>query len=110
MRPSNAIGMLDAQLSDFGQTVSLRRGPAASPVVTATVKGFVRGYKADEIVSGIVQGDSEVVLSPTGLATYTNGPQIGDVITINGRARRVEAVEAVILGDVPVRYNLQVRG
>lgn len=113
MTPQQAIAQLDRQLARNGQTVTLRRGSAETPEATATVKAFVRGYKAEELVGDIDQTDSKVILSPTGLVAqgWPGGvPVKGDWITIDGEVRTVEAVGTVKLIDVVVRIELQVLG
>lgn len=107
MTPAEAIADLDAELRDSGQTVTLRRGGA-----NGNARAFVRGYRLEELVGGIVQGDREAVLSPTGLPVPFNSapPKRGDVVVIDGRAVSVESAELVRMDDVLVRLNLQVRG
>lgn len=108
MTPTNAIAMLDRQLAKHGSTVKLFRGE-----IEVSIKGFPRGYKPDEIGSGISQGDSQVVISPThlqGSAFQAVLPRKLDQVEYGGRRRNVENVDAVLLDDVVVRINMQVRG
>jgi hypothetical protein len=109
---SIAIADLDEEIADNGQTVTLRRGTAAAPVATATVKAHVRGFKPDELIGGIDQNDSKVILSPSGLAGWPGGAPIkGDWITIGtGSPRSIVAAEPVKMNDVLVRIELQVKG
>lgn len=104
MTPSQAIAALDRQLARHGQTVILR---TSAGVVTSTVRAMMRGYQPDELVGGIVQGDSKVILSPTGLNVL---PVLNSKVVHDGRVRNVQAVESVKLDDVLVRVNVQVRG
>lgn len=113
MTPSAAIAMLDRQLAAHGQTVILRRGPKGSPQSTATVKGFVTGFKADEIVpgSGISQSDDKVIVSPSSLSGWTGEPPgKDDWCEINGRFRAVTNGRVRKISDVIVRIELQVKG
>ncbi|MBN8958578.1 MAG: hypothetical protein J0H17_18735 [Rhizobiales bacterium] len=112
MTPADAIAMLDRQLAAHGEDVVLRRGLAAAPTKTGTVRAFVRGYKPEELVSGITQKDSLAVVSPTGLAAISWPGDVieGDFVTINGRARRVAAVGVFKVAGTPARYELQVTG
>jgi hypothetical protein len=71
----------------------------------------VRGFKPDELIGGISQNDSKVILSPTGLAGWPGGaPKKDDWITIDGRVRSVMAAEPIKMNDVLVRIELQVKG
>jgi len=108
MTPQQAIGMLDRQLAKHGSDVVLVRGD-----VRATVRAFPRGYKGDELGDGISQGDSQVVLSPSSLVGTVFAdelPQQDDWVNFGGRERHVENGEPVLLANVVVRINLQVRG
>ena len=111
MTPQQAIAQLDRAIAQYGQTVTLRRGTATAPPVTATVKAHVRGFKPDEPIGGIDQYDSLVILSPSGLSGWPGGaPKKDDWITIDGRVRSIVAAEAVKMNDVLVRVELQVKG
>lgn len=114
MTPQQAIGMLDRQVQQHGQAVKLERLVANQPSIEKDgLRGFVRGYKPDEIGGGIVQGDTLVVLSPTaiaGSAFEADLPRRLDRVFTTGRRRTVESAEAVYMNDVLVRINLQVRG
>lgn len=108
MTPAQAIAALDRQLARHGQTVILRRGD-----VTATVKGFVRGFTADELVagSGISQDEDKVILSPSSLTGWTGAlPGEDDWCEINDRFRAVTKGRLIKLDDVVVRIELQVKG
>jgi hypothetical protein len=113
MTPAQAIAMLDRQIAKHGQPVVLRRVVANAAATEATVSAFVRGYKPDELVAGIVQGDTLVTLSPTSVAGTPFSPAVprrGDKVLIDGRLRSVELADPVSIAGVMVRLNLQVRG
>ncbi len=111
MTPRQAIARLDRQIAKNGQKVALRRGTATAPTATATVKAHVRGYKPDELVGGISQNDSLVILSPTGLENWPGGyPKKDDWISIDGRVRSIMAAGPIRMNDVLVRIELQVKG
>ena len=113
MTPARAIQKLDRKLAQVGQTITLRRMVANASPVEKGCKAFVRGYKPDELVGGIQQGDSLVILSPTGLAGSpfaTDLPRKLDRILAAGRLRTIEMSDPVLLGDQVVRINLLVRG
>lgn len=122
MTPDVAIASLDARLASVGQTVTLqRRVPNGSPVEVAC-KAFVRGYRPEELVGGISQQDSFVILSQTEITaagwpgagpTTTLDPRVplkNDRVVINGRSRNIEAAVGISMADVLVRVEMQVKG
>ena len=111
MTPQQAIAQLDRAIAKYGQTVALRRGTTSAPVATAIVKAHVRGYDPEELIGGITQKDSKVILSPSSLKAWPGGMlQEGDWITIDGRVRSIVAAVPAKMNDVLVRIELQVRG
>ncbi|OCP05003.1 MULTISPECIES: hypothetical protein [unclassified Ensifer] len=113
MTPAQAIAALDRQLARHGQAVRVRRGPKDAQVAIAAMLGFVRGYKADDVVgeSGVSQTDSKVVLSPSDLAAWPRPfPQKGDWCEVDGRFRVVEEHDHRKLNDVVVRIELRIKG
>lgn len=111
MTPQQAIAKLDRAIAKNGQTVTLRRGTTTAPVAIVTVKAHVRGYDPEELIGGITQKDSRVVLSPSVLKAWPGGMLTeGDWITIDGRVRSIVAAVPVKMNDVLVRIELQVKG
>jgi hypothetical protein len=121
MTPAGAISMLDRQIAEHGQTITLRR--PGTPGVEAELPAFVRGYRPEELVGAIIQGDSEVTISPTDIASsgwpgalaQTDGtdpmvPRKGDKVVLKGRVRNIEAAVPIYIADTPVRVKLMVRG
>lgn len=108
MTPAQAVAMLDKQIARHGEAIAVRHMASGAVSATSNIRGFVRGYKPDEIVGAIQQGDGHVTLSPTGLGA---APKFNDKVVVNGtKVRNVQAVEVISVNDVVVRYNLQVRG
>lgn len=105
MTPTAAIAMLDRQLAVEGQTVTLDRDG-----VTVQLPAFVRGYRPEELIGDIRQGDIAVVVSPTGLGTFSLPVRRNDKLTIAGAVKNVEAAEHLRMQDQLVRINLTVRG
>lgn len=107
MTPATAIAILDRTISRHGQTVLLRRGNT-----DLTVRAFVRDFRPDEIVGGIAQGDSNVVISPTQIAgtPFVESILRNDKVVIRGRVRNVQSADPILIADQLVRINLQVRG
>ena len=86
--------------------------PKPSPAVNRSVRAIVRGYRPEELAGGIQQGDSEVLISPLSLlgsSWVPERPKPGDRITVDGRDRSVESVNAVRAGGEVVLYSVQVR-
>lgn len=119
MTPQAAIAALDRQLHLHGHDAVLRRATWSGTTKTTadvTVRIKLRGYAPDELVGGIIQGDSAVVMSPTQInaAGWPSGapepPKAGDTLVSAGRARAVIAAEPIYLGGEVVRIEMQVRG
>jgi len=127
MTPEAAIAMLNRQLAAHGQDIRLTRntlGPGGVLIpFSVECRAFVRSYKADELVGGIIQGDTLVVLAPTEIeaqgwpgaeVTPTNQdrrvPRKDDKCVIAGKSRNVEAGTPFYLNGELVRIELQVRG
>lgn len=113
MKAPAAVAMLDRNVANHGQPVVLRRLVPNGAPIEATVEAFVRGYKPDELVAGILQGDTLITVSPTALAGTpfaTALPKAGDKVTFDGRVRNVQMVNPVTIASTLVRLNMQVRG
>lgn len=107
---TEVIADLDAELAETGQTVTLRRVVPNAPAVEKPFRAFVRGYRPDEIVGGIQQGDSLVIMSPTGLPAEFSDLKRGDRVIINGRTRNIGYVDPVYIGGTLTRINALVTG
>ena len=108
MTPAHAIAKLARQLARHGQNVDLRK--MAGGVIKSETKGvraFVRGFKPDELVGAIQQGDRNIVLLPDAPALPLGK---GDKIVIAGTVTNIESAEIVRMADMPVRVNVRVRG
>jgi hypothetical protein len=108
MTPVESIASLDAQLAEHGQDVILRTGNTT--VGQQTCRAFVRGYKPDELVGLIQQGDKRVTVSPTGLGAFGE-PQDGQIVLIDGKPRTIQGEpEFIRIAGTLVRVNMTVRG
>jgi hypothetical protein len=117
---SSCIADLDSALDTAGEDIRLvRLTLAAGEQIPFGVdcRAAVRQYQPAELVGGIVQGDSQVIVSPSELSRRQwPGPGLpplprkGDRVVVQGRARNVEAVMPFVVGDVVVRIELLVRG
>jgi hypothetical protein len=129
MTPAEATAMLRRQLAAHGQDVTLQRvtqGPSGVPVkYKVDCRAFVRGYQPAELVGGILQGDSKVIMSaaeleaqgwpgPNSSMTPTNQdrriPRKGDDIIIMGKSRNIEVATPFYLNGELVRIELAARG
>ncbi|MGA0561702.1 hypothetical protein ACO2RV_04575 [Ancylobacter sp. VNQ12] len=112
MSPAEAIAMLDRALAANGEDVVLRRmthlGTTSTPADRPGIRAHVRGYRPDELVGNIAQGDRQVILSPSGLDGDL--PKRGDLVLIAGRSCMIEAAAEIRVGGVVVRIELQVKG
>jgi hypothetical protein len=106
MTPVQAIAQLDRQLAKHGQTVVLTRS-GSDPI---TMAAFVRGYKPEDLVGDIQQGDLSVILSPTNIGAFPVPVREGDKVSVAGAVKNVQSAEHVRMLDQLVRINLTVRG
>jgi hypothetical protein len=98
-----------ALLARYGRPVTLRRRVGTTPAFTeVTVNGTLRGYSAQELQGGVLQGDSAVVLDA---ATGALGvPKRGDFLVVDGRTWAVQGAVPRALGAAVVGYDVWVRG
>lgn len=109
MTPAQAIAMLDEQLAENGQTVVLRR--EGSPVLTASVRAFVRKADPDPLTDAASQDKRVIVLSPTDLPAWSPSLQKGDLLRIlDGAFVSILELERVVMNDQIVRLNLRATG
>lgn len=106
--PAGSIKRLDAALGRQGSTIIVQRAGSPTPTEIA-VTGIARGYKPEELVGDVRQGDVSVILSPSGLSSLLPLKR-SDKLFIAGAQYNIEAVEHVRRLDQVVRINLQVRG
>ena len=121
------IAALDRAVARTGEAVTLRRNTGSTPQTTVdvTLQAIVRGFKPSELISGsgIVAGDSLVIISPTAInaAQWPGGqsptvtgdqriPRTTDAVIRQGKSRTVQSANPVYVRGVLVRIELQVRG
>ncbi|MER8387306.1 hypothetical protein NKH14_17615 [Mesorhizobium sp. M1380] len=112
--PADLIADLDAALADAGTAITIRRytAPTGTPRPKTDIDGIpaaVRGAHADELIEGVDQTASAVVLSPTGLAALLPLKK-GDKAVIDGRERNIELPKPISVQGVLVRIDLLVAG
>lgn len=116
MTPTAIISALDRAVAISGEDITLRRntlGPSGTQIpLDVHCRACVRGYRPDELVADIKQGDSLVILSPTEMKAHqwTWPPRIQDRAIIGDKQRTVIAANPITVGDELVRIELQVRG
>ena len=126
MTPTAARAALDTMLSRNGSDAVLTRNTLAPGgvliPVSVKVRVFATGYQPHELIagSGIVSGDTKVVMSLTEIeaanwpgktpTNFPGDPRIpvkGDTVTLNGRSTAIRSVAVRPLNSGIV---LQVRG
>ena len=105
--PAAMIARLDGALERRGEDVFLRKTNTA--VGQLAVRARVRFYRPTELVGLIVQGDSKVVISGTGLSVF-GVPPINGYVVSNGVPRVIKGVTPTRQDGVLVRVDMQVRG
>lgn len=76
-----------------------------------TCQASVRGYPLEQLIGGITQTDSFVILSPTQIAQWVGGvPRVNDKAIIQGRVRNVQFVNPIYVGGELVRIEMRVLG
>lgn len=124
MSPAEAAGVVRSMIAQTGEMVTIQRATgtnAAQTQFSIQVLAFVRPYDARESLTGIVQGDLAVTLSPDDLAAagWPIGQGVGDAFVPNpttdkivaqGRTRKIIAALPHYIQGRPVKIDLQVRG
>ena len=127
MSPEFMIGKINDALAKAGEDITLRRIYGQAPrtnFVDVTVRASVRSFAPEELVGGINQTDSKVVISPTEIAnsgwpggeiasaTVVNPslPRINDTAVINGRKRTIQVVDPIYVQGDLVRIEMRVLG
>jgi len=122
-----SINDLDADLEEDGEYITLRRvigsGSNTSNVDCQKVPAAVRAFKPEELVGGITQTDSQVIISPTvlrrkqwlppaspSLPSFPWLPQINNKAIIQGRVRKISFMKPIVVGGEVVRIELVVAG
>jgi hypothetical protein len=105
MTAAELIADLDAALADAGQTVGLKNFGGTAINVAASV----RPVRADQIVGRVTAEYSNVVVSPTGIASLLPLKK-GDKCVINEREREIEHYGPISVQDTIVRIELLVAG
>lgn len=124
------IADLNMSLAADGEWITIRRlfGTQLVPV-SVTCRAFVRTISAEELVAGISQESSNIILSPSEIiaqgwpgpwtpsaaeqvnpGTDRRVPRKGDKAIIKNRTRNVEVSKPIYVDDELVRIELRVLG
>lgn len=107
---------ISGALARFGRAMTLRRNTLAAGGVQipldVTVYGRTKNYQPNQLIGGVVQGDTEVTISNKEIlaAQWPGPPKKGDIFQFDGRTAAVQAVEPKYLGTEILVYVCQVRG
>lgn len=125
--PGTLIAKLDGALAKAGEDVVLRRVYGQAPRINNVdlpLRATVLDYRPEELVGGIAQTDSKVILSPTEIKRrcWPGGenpstsiadptlPRRNDKIIVDGRTRNIEFVNPISVFDTLVRIELRISG
>ena len=108
MLPSDAIAMLDRQIEEHGETVTLRRAGQGDKAV----RGIVRRLVPQDLAHAGQSDRSSVILSPSDFADWPSLPNDRDEIAIGQGSFRsaLEPVNIVSIDNQPVRISFVVAG
>lgn len=101
MTPIDAIAALDRQIAAHGQSITFKRGSTGQ-----TARGFVRGFKPEQLVGLLTQASRQVTVSPSTLGSYV--PRANDTFGTLGSLGTVIAAEPIHIGTTIVRWNITV--
>jgi len=102
-----------AALKRYGRAMKLRRRiGTTSSYVDVDVKGVASGFKPDELVGLVQQGDRSVIISNAEIAAtgWPGPPRKGDFVVIDGVTAAVQGAEAKYLGSEVLAHVVWVRG
>ena len=102
------ITALDRQLATKGEPVTYHHEDFYGGDVTVETRAFVRGYRPEEIVSGITFDNALAIVTPTDLVAAGIEPQKGAALLIAGKRRAIQALGVFRVNDTVIRYEMQV--
>ncbi len=109
-----SVERIQAMIDRAGQTVILRRitGTTTQVWYDVVAKASVRGYRPDELIGPVQQGDREVIMAPQAmvLAGWPLPPRRNDKAIIDGVVTNVENVEIRHFREEIAFYVLRCRG
>ncbi|MGC2853952.1 hypothetical protein ACM64Y_00620 [Novispirillum sp. DQ9] len=104
MTPARVAALIAAK----GEGCTLKR--TGQPDLS--VRAFVRGYKPEELVGGLIQGDREARISDAEIAAaaWPGPPRKGDLLVIGGKTAAVQGCDTRKVGGVAYMHVMTVRG
>lgn len=122
MSAAEEITALDTALAEDGEDIILRR--TVSGVNTdVTCRAFVRGVSAQQLMAGISQDNSNVIISSTeiidngwpGTSTLPDSqdarvPATTDKLVVAGKSRAIKSAQPIYVAGELVRINIMVLG
>lgn len=96
-----------------GRNLSLRRRVGTTNSFTdVSPRGYRRGYRANELIGGIVQGDYEVVIGNAEIsaASWPGPPRKGDIVVLDGMTATVQGCQTMYDGAERCAHILWMRG
>lgn len=101
-------------IQDKGELVTLRRfAPGGIIHFDCDVWAVVRGFRENELIGGITQGDRSVLISNREIsaAQWPGPPREKDQVIIRGKTAAVQTnADTVVVDGVTVSHRMQVRG
>lgn len=107
------LTLIAQAIDKAGETVTLRRVTVGRHFVSVTTKARLVGYKPNELVGGIVQGDEMGIISDRdiALAQWPGPPRKGDqIIRDRSRTMTVQGCESRNGGTGVAMHVMQLRG
>jgi hypothetical protein len=96
-----------------GRNLVLRRRVGTTTTFReVSPRGYWRGYKPQELVGGITQGDQEVVIGNAEIAaeSWPGPPKRGDIVVLDGLQATVQAATPMYDSAAVIAHILWVRG
>jgi hypothetical protein len=120
MSATDEIAALDAALAEDGEDIVLRR-TVSSVNTDVTCRAFVRAVSPEQLMAGVKQDNSNVIISPTEIIASNwpdttsdlvdvRVPTTNDWLIIAGRTRKIGFVAPIYLGGELVRMDIRVTG
>lgn len=118
MTPDEARAMYRREVSENGETVTLRRiNPSPTPSTDKSVLARVVGYAPNELVGGIQQGDRKVIVlaedvENTGFPVPIKTGGSDKIVLASGRVLNIQAVDDNTrrVGGILIAYEITARG
>lgn len=107
-----SVDRIQAIIDSAGKTVTVQRLTGMPPTVSATVtcKAGISGYRPEQLMGDILEGDRELRIGSRELDNANIAPRQGDQVIIDGHTMRVEDAYAQYWLEGVGLYVLRCRG